>query len=120
MQDCVAGLNARAAGQALPVHLSYELRNLLVASTHRVARAREIASKYLNRLITSFPSLMCDPTLVYGILECLTLLRRACENEFTDEVPFMPVIAMEASFDHDDSTTPYTSFIPRGQASPSS
>lgn len=29
---------------------------------------------------------MCDPPLVFAILEVLTLLRRACENEFTDEV----------------------------------
>lgn len=45
-----------------------------------------MASKYLSRLITSFPSLMCDPSLVFAILEVLTLLRRSCENEFTDEV----------------------------------
>ncbi|KAG9318618.1 hypothetical protein JVU11DRAFT_711 [Chiua virens] len=78
-------LNTQAAEQALPPHLSSELCNLLVASTHRIARAREVASRYLNRLITSFPSLMCDATLVYAILECLTLLRRACENEYLDE-----------------------------------
>ena len=29
---------------------------------------------------------MCDPPLVFAILETLTLLRRACENEFLDEV----------------------------------
>lgn len=45
-----------------------------------------MASKFLNRLITSFPSLTCDPPLVFAILETLTLLRRACENEFLDEV----------------------------------
>ncbi|KAG6376278.1 hypothetical protein JVT61DRAFT_2256 [Boletus reticuloceps] len=85
IRGCSADLNAQAADQALPYHLSSELCNLLVASTHRIARAREVASRYLNRLITSFPSLMCDSTLVYAILECLTLLRRACENEYLDE-----------------------------------
>jgi len=29
---------------------------------------------------------MCDPPLVFAILETLTLLGKACENEFTDEV----------------------------------
>lgn len=29
---------------------------------------------------------MCDPPLVFAILETLTILRRACEREFTDEV----------------------------------
>ncbi|KAH7923479.1 hypothetical protein BV22DRAFT_1036261 [Leucogyrophana mollusca] len=85
IRGCVADLNAQAAEQALPTQLSEELRGLLVGSTHRIAKAREVASKYLNRLITSFPSLMCDPPLVYAILEALTLLRRACENEFMDE-----------------------------------
>ncbi|KAG8217643.1 hypothetical protein J3R82DRAFT_5796 [Butyriboletus roseoflavus] len=85
IRGCSADLNTQAAEQALPYHLSSELCNLLVASTHRIARAREVASRYLNRLITSFPSLMCDATLVYAILECLTLLRRACENEYLDE-----------------------------------
>jgi len=41
-------------------------------------------SQILFDLITSFPSLMRDPPLVFVILECLTLLCHACENE--DEV----------------------------------
>ncbi|EGO21128.1 hypothetical protein SERLADRAFT_452259 [Serpula lacrymans var. lacrymans S7.9] len=85
IRGCVNDLNIQASEQSLPDYLSGELRKLLVYSTHRIAKARDIANKYLNRLITSFPSLMCDPPLVYGILETLTLLRRACENEFTDE-----------------------------------
>ena len=82
----MAGLNTQASQQALPDALSEELRTLLIFSTHRIAKAREMASKYLNRLITSFPSLMCDPPLVFAILEVLTMLRRGCENEFIDEV----------------------------------
>lgn len=86
VRGCINGLNTQASQQALPEALSKELRTLLIASTHRIAKARDMASKYLNRLITSFPSLMCDPPLVFAILEVLTLLRRACENEFIDEV----------------------------------
>ncbi|KAJ7940268.1 hypothetical protein B0H13DRAFT_2299305 [Mycena leptocephala] len=85
IRGCITSLNVQASQQALPECLSTELRALLVCSTHRIAKARDIASKYLNRLITSFPSLMCDPPLVFAILEVLTLLRRACENEFIDE-----------------------------------
>ncbi|EDR14914.1 uncharacterized protein LACBIDRAFT_187897 [Laccaria bicolor S238N-H82] len=85
IRGCINDLNAKAAQQAFPKHLSTELRSLVVGSTHRVAKAREIASKYLNRLITSFPSLTCDPLLVFTILEVLTLLQRSCENEFVDE-----------------------------------
>lgn len=84
-------LNGLAAKQALPHTLSAELRALLISSTHRIARAREIASKFINRLITSFPSLTCDPPLVMATLETLTLLRRACENEYLDEVTYLRV-----------------------------
>ena len=79
-------LNGLASQQTLPAELSQELRSLLVSSTHRIARAREVASKYLDRLVTSFPSLMCDPPFVIAILEVLTLLRQACESEFINEV----------------------------------
>ncbi|KAG0701518.1 hypothetical protein DFH29DRAFT_926376 [Suillus ampliporus] len=85
IRGCIGEMNSQALEQALPEHLSEELRKLLVGSTHRISRARDVATKYLYSLITSFPSLMCDPPLVYAILECLTLLRHACENEFTDE-----------------------------------
>ncbi|KAF7295444.1 hypothetical protein MIND_01084200 [Mycena indigotica] len=85
IRGCISSLNVQAAQQALPESLSTELQTLLICSTHRIAKARDIASKFLNRLITSFPSLMCDPPLVFAILEVLTLLRRACENEFIDE-----------------------------------
>ncbi|KAL0581133.1 Phosphatidylinositol 4-kinase stt4 [Marasmius crinis-equi] len=86
IRGCIAELNSQASQQALPETLSSELKNLLILSTHRIAKARDVAHKFLNRLITSFPSLMCDPPLVFAILETLTLLRRACENEFIDEV----------------------------------
>ncbi|KAI0818966.1 atypical/PIKK/PI4K protein kinase [Irpex lacteus] len=85
IRECVIDLNGLAAKQALPETLSDELRSLLIASTHRITRTREVASKYLNRLITSFPSLTCNPPLVFAILETLTLLRRACDNEFLNE-----------------------------------
>lgn len=86
IRGAVSDLHGQAAKQALPSSLSMELRALLVASTHRIPKAREIAARYLNRLITSFPSLMCDPPLVTAILEVLTLLRQATDNEFLDEV----------------------------------
>jgi phosphatidylinositol 4-kinase A len=86
IRGCIADLNSKAAQHALPDCLSSELRTLLVLSTHRIEKTRVVASKILNRLIESFPSLMCDPPLVFAILEVLTLLRRSCENEFTDEV----------------------------------
>lgn len=89
MRGSVTDLNLQASEQSLPKSLSLELQQLLVLSTHRVERVRDVASQFLNRLITSFPSLMCDPPLVIAILEVLTLMSRACEDEFTDE--FNPI-----------------------------
>ena len=86
MRGSINVLNNKASRQVLPTELSNELRVLLRWSTHRIDKARDIALGYLNRLITSFPSLMLCPSLVFAILEVLTLLRKACENEHYDEV----------------------------------
>jgi hypothetical protein len=89
--------------------LSEELRQLLVASTHRIAKIRELAMKYLQRLITAFPSLLCDPPFIVALLEVLTLMYRACEGELTDEVsPCFPadlcgLISMMPSLHHNTS-----------------
>ncbi|KAG6820652.1 hypothetical protein H0H93_013851 [Arthromyces matolae] len=85
IRGCIGELNAQASQQTLPLGLSSQLQALLIYCTHRIENARDIASKYLNRLITSFPSLMCDPPFVSAILEVLTLLRQSCENEYLDE-----------------------------------
>ncbi|KAG8969691.1 phosphatidylinositol-4- kinase [Tulasnella sp. 419] len=85
MRGFVASVSRKIMDHTLSIKLSKELRDLLVASTHRIARVRDLASKYLDRLIRAFPSLMCESTLVFSILEVLTLLRWACEGEFTDE-----------------------------------
>jgi phosphatidylinositol 4-kinase len=58
---------------------------MIVATTHRYAKVRQIAIKYLNAILTSFSALMCDRRIVFTLLEVLTLLRRSCEDEFVDE-----------------------------------
>jgi hypothetical protein len=76
---------------SLESDLTSELQGLLVWSSHRIEKARNMASKYLDRLITSFPSLMCDSNLVFAILDVLTLLQNACDGEYIDEVGTIPV-----------------------------
>ncbi|CAE6500527.1 unnamed protein product [Rhizoctonia solani] len=78
-------ISRRIVQHSISPALSAELRKLLVASTHRVTKIRELAVKYLQRLISAFPSLLCDPPFVVTLLEVLTLMHRACEEEFTDE-----------------------------------
>lgn len=95
IRSYVGVLSRKIVDHSLSKELSGELRQLLAASCHRVAKPRDIAAKYLNRLITSFPSLMCDESLVCAILEVLTLLRKACEGEFTDEYSPQPEFTSE-------------------------
>ncbi|KAG8958845.1 phosphatidylinositol-4- kinase, partial [Tulasnella sp. 425] len=95
IRSYVGVLSRKIVDHSLSKELSGELRQLLIASCHRVAKPRDIAAKYLNRLITSFPSLMCDESLVCAILEVLTLLRKACEGEFTDEYSPQPEFTSE-------------------------
>ncbi|KAG8734179.1 phosphatidylinositol-4- kinase, partial [Ceratobasidium sp. 423] len=78
-------ISRRIVQHSISPALSAELRKLLVASTHRIVKIRELALKYLQRLISAFPSLLCDPPFVIALLEVLTLMYRACEGEFTDE-----------------------------------
>jgi len=66
--------------------VSEEVRRLLIASTHRYRKVREVALKHLDAILTSFAALMCDRQIVFVLLEILTLLRRSCEDVFTDEV----------------------------------
>jgi phosphatidylinositol 4-kinase A len=89
MRNSLNELSSQIIEHSLPRSMSPELQKLLIAVCHRTSKVRDIASKYLNRLITSFPSLMCDAPLVYAILDILTELRRACEGEFTDEASIM-------------------------------
>jgi phosphatidylinositol 4-kinase A len=86
MRGSLNELSTQIVEHSLPKSMSAELQKLLVTACHRISKVRDIAAKYLYRLITSFPSLMCDAPLVCAILEVLTLVRRACEGEFTDEV----------------------------------
>lgn len=66
--------------------VSEEVRRLLIASTHRYRKVREVALKHLDSILTSFAALMCDRQIVFVLLEILTLLRRSCEDIYTDEV----------------------------------
>lgn len=86
MQVAIGELGNQVVEHSLPERIYEELQGLLKASCHRVAKCRDTAARYLNRLISSFPSLMCDPPLVFAILEVLTMVRKACEGEYTDEV----------------------------------
>lgn len=62
-----------------------EVCKILVGCTHRFRKVRETALNYAKQILETFSSLMCDRGVVFTLLEILTLLRRSCELQYTDE-----------------------------------
>jgi phosphatidylinositol 4-kinase len=70
----------------MPAVVADEVCNILVACTHRFRKAREAALAYARQILETFSALMCDRKVVWTLLEILTLMRRSCELQYTDEV----------------------------------
>lgn len=73
---------------SLDKDVSKELKSLIVLACHRIRSTRDIAFRVLDRLITGFPSLICDSLLVFALLDVLTLLQSACDGRLLDEVSY--------------------------------
>lgn len=76
-----------------------EVRQILLECCHQQSRVRSVSTRYLNDLIASFPSLLCEASVVNLLLELLTVLRRACQSEFTDEVCLIILDSLETIAD---------------------
>ncbi|ORZ23678.1 hypothetical protein BCR41DRAFT_302120 [Lobosporangium transversale] len=72
-----------------------QIRNLIVGCAHRLKRVSGLATKWIHRIISAFPQLMCDKTLLTLVLEVSELLWLSCENELTDE--YCPVYSFTSS-----------------------
>ncbi|KAG0096965.1 phosphatidylinositol-4- kinase [Podila epicladia] len=62
-----------------------QVRNLVIACTHRLKKVSTLSNKWVQRMIVTFPQLMCDKALLTLVLELSELLWLSCENEMTDE-----------------------------------
>lgn len=78
-------MSSRILDHSLNASIFLSLKSLLIDSCHRITKAREVAFKTLDKLITGFPSLMCDSALVFALLEVLTLVQGACDGAQLDE-----------------------------------
>jgi phosphatidylinositol 4-kinase len=63
-----------------------EVKRILVECCRPADQVRSIALRYMDALVNSFPSLLCESSVVTACLEVLTLLRRACESQYDDAV----------------------------------
>lgn len=108
----VQDISTQVNDHSLDPRVSAEVKNLLLGSCHRVEKVRQVSRTFLDKLIGSYPSLLCDPDLVVTMLEMLTLLRQACDGEFKDE--YSPVYHFHSeranvAFDLSDS------YVQRGE-----
>lgn len=79
-------LSKQVVVHSLPPLVSEEVCKILIACTHRYRKVREVALGYARQILETFSALMCDRQLVFTLLEVLTLMRRSCELQYTDEV----------------------------------
>lgn len=78
-------VSQRVVEHRMPPMVSVEVRKILIACTHRIRRVREVALQHARQIIETFSALMCDRDVVFTLLEMLTLVRRSCEMQYTDE-----------------------------------
>ncbi|KAK4048808.1 phosphatidylinositol-4- kinase [Microbotryomycetes sp. JL201] len=78
-------LSDRVVSHSMDEGVYPEIREIIIECAHQYAKNRTVATRYLNDLFSSFPSLLCNSQVVTTLLELLTLLRRACLSEYTDE-----------------------------------
>ncbi|GAA96782.1 uncharacterized protein L969DRAFT_97129 [Mixia osmundae IAM 14324] len=75
-------LNDQVSRHSVKPEAFNELRKMIKACCSPQAPARKVALRYVDNVIGSFPSLLCDLTTVTTLLELLTLLRHACEAQY--------------------------------------
>ncbi|GAA6000790.1 1-phosphatidylinositol 4-kinase STT4 [Rhodotorula paludigena] len=81
----IARLSTQVPQHAMDSSAYAQVRAVLLHAADCDPQVRETALKYLDNLLTSFPSLVCNLGVVTVMLELLTVLRRSCLDEFTDE-----------------------------------
>jgi phosphatidylinositol 4-kinase len=82
-------LSRQVVTHSMPPRVAEEVCRILVACTHRFRKVREVALGYARQILETFSALLCDRQVVFTLLEILTLMRRSCEMQYTDEVGYM-------------------------------
>ena len=79
-------MSHEVVSHSLPLLVSEETCKILLACTNRYRKVREVARNYAKQIVETFSALLCDRQVVFTLLEILTLMRRSCEMQFTEEV----------------------------------
>ena len=76
----------RAIAHTINENILSQVRNLMIATCHRLGKVSQLSIKHLDSLMTAFPSLLCDKELLFLLLELIELLWQSCETEYLNEV----------------------------------
>jgi phosphatidylinositol 4-kinase A len=76
----------RVLAHTVDENLEEQLCNLMIATCHRFQKIHKLAIKYLDLLLTAFPSFLCSKKLVHLLLELIELMWKSCDAENVNEV----------------------------------
>ncbi|KAL7310917.1 Phosphatidylinositol 4-kinase stt4 [Mucor circinelloides] len=75
----------KAAFQNLDSELRTQMTNLLKLCCHRLRKVHSLAVKISERIVTTFPQVFAEKSLITLLLELVQLLWLSCEAEYRDE-----------------------------------
>ncbi|CAO3618813.1 unnamed protein product [Mucor hiemalis] len=75
----------KAASQNLDGELRAQMMNLLKLCCHRLHKVHTLAVKIAERIVTTFPQVFAEKSLITLLLELVQLLWLSCEAEYRDE-----------------------------------
>lgn len=82
LQNTIAGQSQRFSTP----RLAEQLVILFQGACHRKPKVRHVAIQLANRIITQVPSVLCQRSSVFAMLELLTLMWNSCLDEETEDV----------------------------------
>jgi hypothetical protein len=82
IKDC----SIKAMNQNLDVNLRTQTSTLLELCCHKRKKVHQLAVKTVDRIVSSFPQVFTDTSLVTLLLELVQLAWLSCEAEYRDEV----------------------------------
>ncbi|CAG8438698.1 9725_t:CDS:10 [Diversispora eburnea] len=80
-QEC----SNRAIAHTIDDDIRTQVRNLMIATCHRLNKVHQLAIKHLDSLMIAFPSFLCDKKLLFLLLELIELVWQSCEAEYENE-----------------------------------
>lgn len=98
--------------------LASQLVVIFQACCHRIPKVRHVAMQLANRIITTVPSVLCQRSSVFAMLELLTLMWNSCLDEETEDVEWQTsysskrgAVSVELSDDFEDRRDTLTTFL---------